>query len=130
MFIPGYDIHLTLAVKSDTGDKLHYNHPEVMELYDARGHLHSRTVCTKAVGGLYTFNVSTSADAPTGTWNAYIKLGGAAFHKSVPVETIKANRLKIKVELDDNELKATRPMKVSLSSSWLAGGAAAGLKAK
>ena len=127
---PGDDIHLTLAVKSDTGEKLPDNHPAVMELYDARGHLHSRTVCTKAVGGLYTFNVSTSADAPTGTWNAYIKLGGAAFHKSVPVETIKANRLKIKVELDDNELKATQPMKVSLSSSWLAGGAAAGLKAK
>ncbi|MGN0191735.1 MAG: alpha-2-macroglobulin family protein, partial [Candidatus Cryptobacteroides sp.] len=127
---PGDDIHLTLAVKSDTGEKLPDNHPAVLELYDSMGHLHSRTVCTKSTGGLYTFNISTSPDNPTGTWHAYAKLGGASFHKALPVEIIKANRLKIRLDLGCEELKAGQPLDLSLKSSWLTGPAASGLKAK
>ena len=56
-------------------------------------------ISTQGTNGFYTFDVPTQADDPTGLWNAYVKVGGTAFHKSLRIETIKPNRLKITLAL-------------------------------
>ena len=48
----------------------------------------------------YKFIVPTRAEYPTGNWEALVSLGGAKFYKSIKIETIKPNRLKIKTNFN------------------------------
>lgn len=127
---PGDTMHLTLIVKPDAGAKIPSSHPATLELYNSKGQFHSKVVCPESVGGFYTFDIPTSATDPTGTYNAYVKLGGATFHKSLPVEYVKANRLKVNLTLPEGKLVAGTHADISLSSSWLTGPAASGLRAR
>lgn len=65
-----------------------------------------------------------------GIWNAYVKVGGSAFHKSLRVETIKPNRLKINLALPNKLRAAEKEVYAPLSSAWLTGATASNLKAK
>ena len=47
----------------------------------------------------------TKASDPTGSWNAYFKIGGATFHKSLSIESIKPNRLKIGLGLGEGPVE-------------------------
>ena len=126
---PGDKIHLVLIAASSEGS-LPQNHPAVLELYSPKGQLYTRSVCAKSVNGFYVFEVQTSEDDETGTYNAYAKVGGAAFHKSLHIETIKPNRLKINLDIPSSGLKAGKAATLELSSAWLTGPAASGLQAK
>ena len=57
---------------------------------------------TTPVGQFYAFELKTAADAPTGDWNATALVGGASFGKTMKIETVMPNRLKI-------DLAARRP---------------------
>ena len=124
---PGDTLHLSLMV-NDPGKRLPDNHPATLELYTPQGQFHSKIICDDALKGLYLFNVPTREDDPTGTWNAYFKLGGATFHKSLPVETIKPNRLKIDLDVKADMLEGGKKTMMEVNSSWLTGPVAAGLK--
>ena len=64
-------------------------------------------------------------------WNAYVKVGGTAFHKSLRIETVKPNRLKINLKLPEKVIQAsTKEMPVMLTSTWLTGATASRLKTK
>ncbi len=64
-----------------------------------RGQFYTKMICTQGTNRFYTFDMPTQADDPTGLWNAYVKVRGTAFHKSLRIETIKPNRLKITLAL-------------------------------
>ena len=51
----------------------------------------------------YKFVVATRDYHPTGNWEAVISVGGAQFYKSIKIETIKPNRLKIKNTFLNNQ---------------------------
>ena len=124
---PGDTLHLSLIV-NDFKNRIPDSHPASLELYTPQGQFHSKLICASATDGFYTFDVPTRDDDPTGTWNAYFKIGGATFHKSIPVETIKPNRLKIDLEVNDDILTSWKKATFQVTSSWLTGPAAAGLK--
>ena len=63
-------------------------------------------------------------------WNAYVKVGGTAFHKSLRIETIKPNRLKITLALPTILQASSKDVYAPLTSSWLTGATASRLKAK
>ncbi len=126
---PGDKLHLVLIASSSEGS-LPQNHPAVLELYTPQGQLYTRSVCSKSVNGFYVFEVQTSESDETGTYNAYAKVGGATFHKSLHIETIKPNRLKINLDVPSTGLKAGKSTTLELSSAWLTGPAASGLQAK
>ena len=67
------------------------------------------------VGSFYHFALTTGADDPTGTYSATISVGGVSFSKTLPVETIKPNRLKISVDFGVTEL-TTSPTRGSSTS--------------
>ncbi len=125
---PGDAIHLTFVVQ-DKGKTLPANHPVTLELRNPRGQLVQTLTNATPVGQFYQFALTTTADAPTGDWTARALLGGATFTKTLKIETVMPNRLKIELDLGDATLVAGKPLAGKLSSQWLSGATAAGLKA-
>lgn len=122
---PGDNIFLTLVVE-DKQHALPKNHPVTMELYTPMEQLYDRQTLTKSVDGIYTFTTATTEDAPTGRWDARFKVGGQTFHHAVRVETIKPNRLKIKITSPEVLLSEDKT-NIGIESHWLTGPVAAGL---
>ncbi len=126
---PGDTLHVTMILHQK-GEELPQAMPATMELYTPEGQFHSKIVCADAPGGFYVFNVPTLQDDPTGIWNAYLKVGGSSFHKSLRIETVKPNRLKVNLDMGATPLLAGQRTGVNVSSNWLTGPAASGLKTK
>lgn len=134
VYRPGDSIHLTFVL-NDNANPLPKNHPVTLSVTDARGKLVQRTVLNKddsphqrVRGDFYYFPIATDAFAPTGNWNATITVGGAQFSHTLKVATIKPNRLKIKLDFDEEILDATKPVKGTASAMWLHGSPARNLK--
>jgi hypothetical protein len=125
---PGDAIYLTFALEDKT-KTLPANHPVTLELRNPRGQLVQTLTNTKPVGQFYAFELRTAEDAPTGNWNATAIVGGATFAKTLKVETVMPNRLKIELDLGDKPVIESSPFAGSLSSQWLSGATAAGLRA-
>ena len=126
---PGDTIYLTLALQ-DRARTLPPNHPVTLELRNPRGQVTQTLTNSTPVGQFYTFELKTSPDAPTGNWDATAQVGGARFVKTLKVETVMPNRLKIDLDLGDQQVIASSPVEGTLSSQWLSGATAANLKAK
>jgi len=127
VYRPGDSIHLTFAF-NDAHNPLPKNHPVKLEVTDARGKLVSRSVVNSSVNGFYYFPIATAAAAPTGNWNATIRVGGVSFSKTLKVATIKPNRLKLKLNFQDEILDATQPIIGDIEALWLHGAPARNLK--
>ncbi len=127
---PGDTLYLNFILE-DEANKLPEDHPVSMEIYDSRGQLQEKMVKSENLKGIYSFTTSTTADAPTGNWTAKVKVGGASFSKVLKIETVKPNRLKVKVDFGKEELTSfDKEAKGSIQSNWLHGSPASNLKAK
>ena len=114
---PGDTLHLAAIVNA-----LPDGHPATMEVYTPAGQFYAKYV-RSCSDGFYSFDIPTSADDPTGYWNAYLKIGGSTFHKTLHVETVKPNRLKISADYP-SVLEAGKSVTVPVSAQWLSGGVA------
>ena len=76
----------------------------------------------------YLFNVATKSTDLTGNWEAKVSVGGANFYKSIKIETIKPNRLKIKNSFNDAQISGNQPNKGTVQVNWLHGAPAKNLK--
>lgn len=136
---PGDTVHLTFVL-DDRNNPLPEDHPITLEVNDARGKLVQRSILKKessqVVDGLYAkkegqfyyFPIPTKPNAPTGTWNTKIVVGGAQFHKSLKIATIKPNRLKVDFDFENDILKANQNNKGQAKVQWLHGAPARNLK--
>ena len=120
-------IHLTFVL-NDKANPLPKEHPIKLEISDARGKLTYKKVTTENVNGIYKFTVPTSSSDPTGNWNSTVSVGGAKFSKTLKVETVKPNRLKIKIDFDKEVLSNKQPIKGTLNVKWLHGAPAKSIK--
>lgn len=140
VYRPGDSIHLTFVL-NDNANPLPKNHPVTLSVTDARGKLVQRSVINtnnsarvvppsgaRGLEGFYYFPIATDASAPTGNWNATITVGGAQFSHTLKVATIKPNRLKIKLDFEDEILDVTKPVKGIASALWLHGSPGRSLK--
>lgn len=125
---PGDQIFLSFML-NDNANKLPANHPVKLELLDPYNKVIHREVKTNGVNNFYHFNVKTDDDAPTGNWLAKVSVGGASFTKTLKIETIKPNRLKIKTAFDAEVLNGDQPIKGDMEVKWLHGAVAKNLKA-
>ena len=120
---PGDTLHVA-AIVQDKGKGLPDGHPATFEVYTPEGQFYTKLV-RKCTDGFFSFDIPTKADDPTGYWNAYLKVGSNSFHKTLHIETIKPNRLKITTSLDDEKvLQAGKAVTIKTSARWLAGGVA------
>ncbi|WP_405251026.1 alpha-2-macroglobulin family protein [Dokdonia sp. Asnod3-C12] len=134
---PGDTIHLTFTL-DDKANPLPKDHPVKLEVTDPRGKLMYRKVLTskegtsqsneRSLNNFYYFPVPTTQTAPTGNYNATISVGGATFYKSLKVETIKPNRLKVNLEFEDEILDASGSIEGTATVKWLHGAPARNLK--
>lgn len=122
---PGDTLHLALMVHGGIPE----GHPATMSLYSPEGQFFAKRIATGG-NGLFVFDIATTQDSPTGIWSATFKVGGASFHKSLHIETIKPNRLKINTTINEQILKAGQAVNISTEAQWLTGPAAAGLGAR
>ena len=124
---PGDTLHLSFML-NDAGNKLPEAHPVKLEITDTNGKLAYRHITSNNLNKIYTFTVPTSVEAKTGNWNAKVSVGGATFYKNLKIETVKPNRLKIKVDFEDEVLTSNKPLKGSLDVKWLHGSPAKNVK--
>ncbi|MBK7873798.1 MAG: hypothetical protein IPJ74_25630 [Saprospiraceae bacterium] len=126
---PGDSVYLNFVLE-DRSNKLPVNYPISFELTDPRGQLQEKRTVTPSAGNVYALYFETDPDAPTGSWTAKVKAGGAEFDKVIRIETVKPNRLKINLDFGKKELYASdEPIAANLNASWLHGAPAKGLKA-
>ena len=125
---PGDKLFVSFLL-NDNANKLPVGHPVKLELIDPYNKVVLREVKTNSLDNFYNFVLSTDENAPTGNWLVKVSVGGATFTKTVKIETIKPNRLKIKTEFEDEVLSSGKPIKGSLQVAWLHGAVAKNLKA-
>ncbi len=127
---PGDTLFLNFILE-DENLVLPKGHPVKFELFDPKGQLKQRMVKTNGLNNFYNFTISTNPDDITGSWLAKVKVGGATFSKYIRIETIKPNRLKIKLEFENEILRANNANNVGeMSVKWLHGAVAKNLKTK
>lgn len=126
---PGDSIYLTFIL-DDVDKTLPKDHPVSLELFTPRGQLYKKLITTTNVDGFYTFKTATNPSDETGNWQSVIKVGGASFTKNLRIETVKPNRLKIRLNAGDLIEASRGTFNGSISSQWLHGAPAANLKAK
>ena len=123
---PGDTLHLAFML-NDRTQTLPDNHPVTLKVTNPLGQVTNRLTKTTGAMGIYSFNVPTAEDAPTGLWNAQITVGGVSFNKTLRIEAIKPNRLKIDLALPKQALSAgSTPL--TLQTEWLNGNRASGLR--
>ncbi len=126
---PGDSLFLTFVLE-DKNKVLPKEHPVTFELLDPQGQLVERTVRNSGLNGVYDFRTATLADAPTGNWSARVKVGGSVFTKTLKIETIKPNRLKIMIDFGTEVLSVMdKDAKGKLKVTWLHGAVARNLRA-
>jgi len=124
---PGDSLFVSFVLE----DKNHFlpkDHPVVFDLYSPDNQLFQRKVKTSSVNGFYDFRTATDSDSPTGNWLAKVKVGGASFTKTIKIETVKPNRLKIKLEFPEKVIQAKKSIDGNLQVNWLHGAVASNLK--
>jgi len=126
---PGDTLHITFILH-DTENRIPANHPVTFEIYNPLGQFYNRQVATGSVNGFYSFTLPTQPNDPTGVWNAYIRVGGATFHRAFRIETIRPNRLRVNLDLPARLNASQRNVPVTLTSSWLTGATARNLNTK
>ena len=126
---PGDTLNVSFILDAKNAD-IPSNHPVTFTLYNPNGQFYTKQVCTNGVSGFYIFKVPTNAQDPTGLWSGYVHVGGASFYKGFRIETIKPNRLKIKLDLPETINASYGLTNIRLNSEWLTGIKASNLKAK
>jgi alpha-2-macroglobulin len=123
---PGDSLYLSFILE-DKNDAIADNHPVIFELFNPDNQLYERKVKVSSENGFYDFRTATETTSPTGNWLARVKVGGSSITKTVKIETVKPNRLKIKLDFN-NEIITKNNQNCEISSSWLHGAKAKDLK--
>jgi len=126
---PGDTLHLTFIL-NDNGNKLPKGHPVKLEITDPNGKLVYKNITADNLNNFFNFTVPTSSEDKTGNYNAKVSVGGATFYKGLKIETVKPNRLKIKVDFENGILTSNAPLKGTLDVKWLHGAPGKNLKAE
>ncbi|MEO9967448.1 MAG: MG2 domain-containing protein [Reichenbachiella sp.] len=126
VYRPGDTVNLSCIIRhnnNSAGDA-----PARFKLYSPEGVIIVEQKQTSAVDGFYNFKFSTDQNDPTGNWNAQVSIGNKHFYHTLKVETVVANRLKVKVTSDKKTiLPQHKSMPIEVESRYLFGASADGL---
>ncbi|MBE7177611.1 MAG: hypothetical protein INR69_14480 [Mucilaginibacter polytrichastri] len=127
---PGDSLFVTFIL-DDQDKKLPKEYPVDLELYNPQGQLYKKLTRNSSTDGFYSFRTATENSSPTGNWRAKVMAGGASFEKTIRIETIMPNRLKVNLDFG-NQTSLTKNSNTNgtLNARWLFGGTAQNLQAK
>ncbi|MCD0489990.1 hypothetical protein LPB86_17240 [Pedobacter sp. MC2016-14] len=127
---PGDSLFLSFILE-DKLKKLPGSYPISFELYNPSGQLVKKAVQTQTLNGFYAIKTATDNTAPTGNWTAKVKAGGSTFTKTLKIETVMPNRLKINFDIGNRTYLSSGPASTAnLTATWLFGTPGKNLKAK
>ncbi len=126
---PGDSIFLQ-CILQDRKKHLPADHPIIFEWYNPKNQRVLQHVRTVGQNHIHDFRLKTKKTDPTGNWLAKIKIGNNTFSKTIKIETVKPNRLKMDVDFG-SEIITIKDAKIKgvFSSKWLHGAKANGLEA-
>ncbi len=126
---PGDTLFLTFILE-DRDKLLPATHPVSFELSNPMGQVVYKLSRPGNEHNFYSFTIATSDGDPTGNWTANAKVGGVNFTKTIKIETVKPNRLKIELALPKAPIPAADKITGTITSKWLHGAVAKGLAAR
>lgn len=121
---PGDSLYVAFILENKD-NSLPKNHPVDFSLQDPNGNIVYQTTRTKNVNGTYDFRCKTDEEGITGHYLATATVGNNTYTKYLKVETIKPNRLKIKLDV---QKKSEQDSIARLQVEWLHGAIAKNLK--
>ena len=123
---PGDTLNISLMLQ-DMDGSLPAGHPITMDLKTPRGQRYAHKVQKYDPSNcIYCFRIPTRVDDQTGNWHIFFSIGGSSFQKSLSVETVKPNRMKVQLTTKNPVLSSGSSELISVHSEWLHGGRAAG----
>ena len=124
---PGDTLHIS-AITMAEGADLPIGHPVTAELRNPDGQVTSTLTARNDGSHIYHFPFVTEPDAPTGRWSVVVKAGSRSFYKAVKIETVKPNKLDVKLTFDRSILVPTSGCVGTVDVKWLYGAVGSGLK--
>jgi uncharacterized protein YfaS (alpha-2-macroglobulin family) len=125
---PGDSLFLSFILE-DKNQLLPADQPVVFELFGPDNKVRNKKVRTHSINGFYDFRTATESSDKTGNWRAQVTVGGSVFSQIVKVETVKPNRLKIKVDFNGKKIINYEDKKEgNIQVNWLHGATAKNLK--
>ncbi len=126
---PGDNMFITFILEDKFGN-LPSRHPVTFEFYNPQGQLVKTETRHRSINGFYHVNLKTQQNSPTGNYQFKVIVGGTEFSKTLKVETIRPNRLKILLDVPKGYLsKNVEQENAFLDVKWLHGAVAKNLKA-
>jgi alpha-2-macroglobulin len=125
---PGDSIYLSFMVDDPSG-LVPSGHPVKMTLRNPMGVQVAEQVQKTSLNKVWAFKLETYHDWPTGNYTATVALGNRSYSKTIMIETVKPNRLRIDLSSQHKILSSSKESKLTLQSQWLHGADAAGLNA-
>tara|TARA_B100001093_G_scaffold116413_1_gene108769 strand:+ start:1780 stop:7368 length:5589 start_codon:yes stop_codon:yes gene_type:complete len=125
---PGDSLFMSFILE-DKGQLLPKDQPVIFELFGPDNKVRHKKVRTHSINGFYDFRTKTESSDKTGNWRAQVSVGGSVFSKILKIETVKPNRLKIKMAF--NGKKVINPFDTKegdIQVNWLHGAIAKQLK--
>ncbi len=125
---PGDDIYLSCII-NDEQNKMQEGMPMNLILSNPKGQVVSTQKLTLTTKGIINVVLKTALDAPTGDYTATLKAGSHTFKKTLKIEMVRPNRLKIHLNPETKEIRGAENQNIALESAWLHGTPASNLKA-
>lgn len=119
---PGDSLFLSFVL-NDPQKSIPLNHPIQFELKDPSNRTVDTYSAKKNSTGSYVFRTATRPNAKTGYYSVSARIGNHYFEKTLRVETVKPNRLKVSLSVNDSDSSM-------LQAKWLHGASAQNLRAK
>ena len=127
VYRPGDSINMSCIIRHNTSQSVS-NAPADLMLYNPEGTLVHEQTQKNAVDGFYNFSFGTDQNDPTGNWSAQIRTGNKRFYHTLKIETVVANRIKVKVTPALKKLlPENRQLQLEIESKYLFGASAKGL---
>ena len=126
---PGDSVFVSFVLE-DKLQQLPHGHPMIFEVYNPKGQMVNRMVSQRDHKNIYPAFFQTQSTDITGNWLLLAKIGPVQFSKSIRIETIKPNRLKVNFGFTDEQLLSGKTSQATLIAQWLHGANAGALKAK
>ncbi len=124
---PNDTLHLSFILQ-DSENRLPIGHPIMMQLYDTQGRVVAKELFNKNEYSIYTAHFHIPEAGATGYWRAEALVGNSKFDIPIRVETIKPNRLRIALDIENKIFNTKSSGDINLKGNWLSGLVAPNLK--
>ena len=122
---PGDTLHVGFILQG--ADKSPLTAPVVLEVRNSKGTEIYHRAKAETLGQHYRWNVPTEPSAPTGGYSLYVRAGDKSFYKRIGVETIRPNRMAIRMKLSAPAYLSGSEGRAEVEARYLYGSPAAEL---